>query len=143
MNPLLAAMSAIAFNAATPATWSTIFGISSLDDVRRVLSGWTSQVEYDGRRAWPGWFTDQQILHRALTSWPEAANRWWAMDDEYTRYHRLDKLELEQEEGLEPHRREAIGRGAYSDYVCLFPYRSHREVNDLVLELGIAAAQGR
>jgi hypothetical protein len=132
---------AMAFNAAIPTTWSELFSVSSIDDVRRRLRDWTSGIEYDGRRAWPGWFTDQEILHRTLTTWPQAPHRWWAMDDDYTGYRRLDKLELEREDGLEPHRREEIRSGAYSDYVCLFPYREHREINDLVLQLGIEAAK--
>jgi hypothetical protein len=31
----------------------------------------------------------------------------------------------------------------YSDYNCLVPYREHREVNELVLELALEAARTR
>ena len=131
---------AIAFNAATPSTWAELFGVTSLDDVRLQLAEWTSGLEYDGRRAWPGWYRDQEILYETLTRWPDASNRWWAFDDDYTRYHRLDKLELEREDGLEPHRRKGLRNRSYSDYVCLFPYGEHREVNDVVLRLALDAA---
>ncbi|MBV8479001.1 MAG: hypothetical protein JOY72_01735 [Actinobacteria bacterium] len=133
---------AMAYNAALPSTWSEVFGVSSIDDVRRQLAEWTTDLEYDGRRAWPGWYTDQQLLYSALTTWRQAPNRWWVMDDDYTRHRQLDRLELEREldTGLGPHRRDGIRRGAYSDYICLFPYREHKEVNDLVLELALEAA---
>lgn len=132
---------AIAFNAAVPTTWSELFEVTTLEDVRDCLRGWTLGLEYDGRRAWPGWFTDQQTLYRTLTNWPQATERWWAMDDGYTRYCRLDKLELEHEQGLEAHRREGLQRQEYSDYVCLFPYDEYKVVNDMILELGVDAAR--
>ena len=128
---------AISYNAAAPATWSDVFGISSVEDVRSRLEAWTSSLEYDGRRAWPGWYTDQEILYRVLTQWPEASRRWWVMDDAFTNYRQLTRLDLEQEEGLSPHRRKDLRRRAYSDYICLFPYHAYREVNDRVLEIGL------
>jgi hypothetical protein len=132
---------AIAFNAATPATWSELFNVSTLDDVRVRLTEWTSGVEYDGQRGGPGWYRDQEILYQTITRWPQAPARWWAFDDEYTGYHRLDKLDLERERGLEPHRRQALHKQIYSDYVCLFPYGAHREINDLVLRIALKATQ--
>jgi hypothetical protein len=130
------------FNAAKPSTWSEIFGVETEDDVRSRLLEWTSNIQYDGRRAWPGWFTDQQMLYRMLMQWAGRAARWWALDDTYTRHLQLDRLELEGEDGLSKSRQAAILRQEYSEYVCLFPYRAHRDVNDLVLELGLAAARG-
>lgn len=134
---------AMAYNAAAPATWGEIFGVSSLDDVRARLAGWTQGLEYDGRRAWPGWYTDQLILYRALMQWPGRGERWWMLDDDFTRHRQLDRLQLEREQGLEPHRREGIRRHEYSDFICLFPYHAHRSVNDEVLALGLQAAGGR
>jgi hypothetical protein len=135
------AMVSMLFNAATPQTWSDLFGISTLEDVRARLAAWASNITYDGRRAWPGWYTDQQLLYAALMEWPDAPRRWWAMDDDYCRHDQLDRLELMNEEGLAPHRQDEILAQVYSEYVCLFPYQEHREVNDLVLQLALAAAQ--
>ena len=132
----------IAFNAATPKTWSDLFGVSTEGDVRARLAAWTEGLEYHGGRAWPGWYRDQEILYETVLGWPEAADRWWAMDDDYTRYRRLDRLVVEREGGLIAARREDLREQAYSDYVCLFPCEEHREVNDLVLELALEAASG-
>ena len=131
---------AIAYNAARPATWSSVFGVESIDDVRSILSAWTSGIEYDGRRAWPGWYTDQQILYAQLMRWPDAPRRWWMLDDDYTRHRQLDRLELERDGVLDEHHRDGIRRLAYSDYNCLFPYARHRDTNDLVLRLALEAA---
>lgn len=136
-------MVSMLFNAATPQTWSDVFGVSTLDEVRAKLAAWTSNVEYVCDRGNRGWYTDQKLLYRALTSWPEAPRRWWLMDDEYSRHNQLDRLELENEEGLSPRRRAEILHQAYSEFVCLFPYREHRAVNDLVLELALEAARRR
>lgn len=89
-----------------------------------------------------GWYTDQHLLHRAVTSWPKARKRWWVLDDAYMKHHQLDRLELEREDGLEPHRQAGILAQDYTEYVCLFPYEEHREVNDLVLRLALEAAGG-
>jgi hypothetical protein len=129
------------YNAARPATWGELFDVSSVDDVRARLAEWTRGLEYDGRRAWPGWYTDQKILYRTLMEWPERRNRWWLLDDDYTRHRQLDRLELQHEPGLSERREKGIRRGEYSDYVCLFPYGEHRDVSDRVLSLGLEAAQ--
>jgi hypothetical protein len=128
-------------NAATPETWSAIFGVSTVDEVRAQLTAWTSGLEYVCDRGNTGWYTDQQLLYRALTSWPEAGRRWWAMDDDYTNHNQLDRLELEDEDGLTADRQAGILAQAYSEYVCLFPYEEHREVNDIVLSLALEAAR--
>lgn len=128
------------FNAALPATWSELFHVDDLDDVRRRLREWSDGLVYDGRRGWDGWYTDQRVLHRSLTAWVDASTRWWVLDDEYCRHNQLERLELAREDGLLPHRRAALRRQEYSEFICLVPYRAHRDVNDLVLELGIAAA---
>lgn len=133
----------IAFNAATPKTWGDVFDVSSVTEVRARLAEWTAGLDYHGGRAWPGWYRDQQILYETLTGWDEAPTRWWAMDDDYTRYNRLDRLHVERDGGLGPARKRGLREQAYSDYVCLFPFEDHREVNDLVLQLALDAAKGK
>jgi hypothetical protein len=131
----------IVFNAATPGTWGEVFGVEGLDDVRRHLADWGAGKEYDGRRGWEGWHTDQRTLYRALREWPARDERLWTLDDDYCGFNRLDRLELEHEDGLLAHRRRALRAMKYSDYNCLGPYREHRELNKLVLELGLEAAR--
>jgi hypothetical protein len=131
----------IMFNAATPATWTEIFGVRTVDEARAQLASWADGREYDGRRGWEGWYTDQQILFEALRSWPAARDRHWLLDDVYCGFNRLDRLELERENGLEPHRVRALQTARYSDYNCLTPYDRYRNVHEQVLELALEAAR--
>jgi hypothetical protein len=131
----------MSFNAATPSTWSELFAVASEADVRARLVEWGGGLHYDGRRGWDGWYTDQQVLYRTLTGWPEAPRRWWVLDDAYTRYRQPDRLELEREQGLEPHRRDDIRARRYSEFNCLLPYGENQEVNDLVLELALQSGR--
>lgn len=133
----------IMFNAARPETWGDVFGVATIDDVRRELARWTSGLEYDGRKAWPGWYTDQQTLYRTLMSWPQRGERLWVLDDQYCRYRRLNRDKLADEAGLEPWRVEGIRRLEYSDFNCFVPYREHQAINDRVLALGLEHARMR
>jgi len=134
---------AISFNAAAPATWAEVLGVGGPGDVRERLASWGDGLEYDGRRAWPGWYTDQQLLYEALWRWPARPRRLWLLDDEYCGFRRLDRLDLEREQGLGPRRRRDLERLRYTDYNCLSPFDEHRRVNELVLELGLEAASRR
>jgi len=129
------------FNAARPETWADVFGISTEDDVRAELARWADGLEYDGRKAWPGWYTDQQTLYRTLLSWPARGERLWLLDDQYCGFRRLNRDKLVDEDGLEPWRIAGIRRNEYSDYNCLVPYREHAETNDRVLALGLETAR--
>jgi len=131
----------IMFNAALPATWGEIFGIATIDDVRAELTRWTDGLEYDGRHAWPGWYTDQKTLYEKLLSWPARSDRLWMMDDQYCRFRRLDRLELASEAGIDPSRIDGMRRLDYSDFNCFVPYSEHREINDEVLALGLEFAR--
>jgi len=129
------------FNAASPATWAEVFGVQTLDDVRAELFRWGDGLEYDGRRAWPGWYTDQEMLYRKLMSWPARNERLWMLDDQYCRYSRLNRDKLVDEAGLEPWRIEGMRRLHYSDFNCFVPYAEHRQINDRVLKLGLEIAR--
>jgi hypothetical protein len=133
----------IMFNAALPATWADVFGVASIEGVRTELARWADNLEYDGRRAWPGWYTDQHTLYQKLLSWPARSDRLWVLDDQYCRYRRLDRMELANEVELEPWRINGMRQLDYSDFNCFIPYAGHREINDRVLALGLDIARAK
>src|SRR5205814_2149267 len=98
------------FNAALPATWGEVFEIASIEDVRSKLTSWGEGLDYDGRRGWSGWYTDQHRLYETLLSWPARSERLWVLDDQYCRYRRLDRMELAAEIELEQWRVDGIKR---------------------------------
>jgi hypothetical protein len=134
---------AVGFNAALPRTWREVFDVATIEDVRTELARWANGLRYDGRRGWDGWYTDQHRLYERLLSWPARNERLWVLDDQYSRYRRLDRMYLAGEAGLKQRRIEAIRRCEYSDFNCFVPYREHRAINDRVLELAVEAARGR
>jgi hypothetical protein len=134
---------AVAFNAALPATWREVFDVGTIEEVRSELARWSNGLHYDGRRGWDGWYTDQHQLYERLLSWCARNERLWVLDDQYSRYRRLDRMDFTDETGLEQWRIEAIRKREYSDFNCFVPYLEHRIVNDRVLELALAAARAQ
>ncbi len=125
------------YNAAAPATWASVFGVTSIDEARARLAEWAEAVEYSGDHGGPGWITDQQILYRALLDHGARTATVWLLDDYYTRYRRLERAALLKVGRIDEHDRRLILRGAYSDFHCVFPYSRFRELNDLAVDLAI------
>ena len=108
--------------------------------MRSKLTSWGEGLDYDGRRGWSGWYTDQHRLYETLLSWPARSERLWVLDDQYCRYRRLDRMELAAEIELEQWRVDGIKRLNYSDFNCFVPYTEHRQINDRVLALALEVA---
>lgn len=125
----------ICFNAARPRTWSELFEVESIDDVRAQLARWTSGLDYDGVRGGAGWDTDQRILYRRLLDWGRATRRAWILSDFDTRHARLDRGVLEKPRALTREQEARIRAHGYSDFHCLLPQSEFRELNERVLEL--------
>jgi hypothetical protein len=134
---------AIPYNAATPQTWAEVFGVDGLDDVARRLRDWGGGVDYDGTRGGRGWYTDQILLHDVLLPWGATSGRLWLLDDQFTRYHRLEREDIEVAGGLTPAIRRGILGKRYTDFNCLLPHSRFREINEEVVELGIRASGER
>jgi len=131
------------YNAALPRTWSTIFEVATLDDVRTRLAQWGAAVEYAGVRGGTGWLTDQQLLYRTLLDHGRRSRNVWILDDHYAGYRRLENAVLLRRGRLDARDRRRILRGAYSDFHCVHPYGEFRELNDLAVDLAIAGARRR
>jgi hypothetical protein len=125
---------AIAYNAARPETWASVFDVSTADDVRARLAEWTTPIEYDGVRGGAGWYTDQHVLFRTLEAWPERNDRHWVLDDAYTGFRRLDRHDV-AESGLSRRQARDVGRGRYTDFDSLVPHTEFGAVNDSVIRL--------
>jgi hypothetical protein len=55
--------------AATPATFSDLFDVSTLEDVREKMIEWSNESPADGRHGGQGWCTDQIKLYQHITHW--------------------------------------------------------------------------
>lgn len=78
----------IPYNAAAPATWGEVFGVTSMQDLRTRLAELTREVPFEGRGA-TGWYQDQRILRDALMAWPSRDERLWMLSHSLTGERRL------------------------------------------------------
>ncbi|MGI8421327.1 MAG: hypothetical protein ACR2MU_03560 [Gaiellaceae bacterium] len=124
----------ICYNAALPSTWAEVFTVESLADVRERLRVWAAGIEYAGRRAGPGWDTDQELLYRTLLDWAGRTRRAWILDDHYTGHRRLERAPIEKRRGLTDAERRGVRRGRYSDYHALPPTAELRVLNEQVVD---------
>jgi hypothetical protein len=130
---------ALCYNASTPATWGEIFRVGDEGDVTARLREWGADLVYEGSRGGSGWFTDQLLLHRELLPWGTRTGRLWLLDDQYTGFRRLDRIDIEPQGRLTPEIERDILTRAYTDFHCLVPPDRFRDLNDQVVELAIRA----
>jgi len=57
------------YNAAHPTTWASVFSIKSEDDIEAALRN-SYQNTYDGRPGAAGWYSDQELMYKALIHYP-------------------------------------------------------------------------
>ena len=139
---------AICYNAASPKTWSEIFGgINDVVDVRRKLEEWAALCpEYDGTHGGKGWSFDQRILFDTLKNWcvnESRRERIAVLTDSETGYCRLDRLDLMRSGRFTAEQAEMVRKGAYSDYHMLRPNQKFMEINNRIVELAVSGAKRR
>jgi hypothetical protein len=131
----------VCYNAARPATWSSVFDVSDLDDVRARLEAWARDVGYTGEHGGDGWNTDQLILYRTLVERGRARGDVWILDDYFTRFRRLMRVRVAKWGELTAEGRANIAARRYTDYDLLLPNEGrNRELNELVLDVAAEAA---
>ena len=61
-------MLAVCYNLAKGSTWSEIFNIKTKKDIVEKLNKWYN-IEYNGIKNCPGWYTDQKKLYQKIFGW--------------------------------------------------------------------------
>lgn len=130
---------AICYNAASPATWSAMFGgVRDLGDVRDGLAAWAAASrDYDGRHGGSGWNTDQRILFEQAARWSreDGRGRVVSLTDADTGYRRLDRLDMEYDGGLIERDFEDARAGRFTDCHMMRPPDRHAAFNEAVAGL--------
>jgi hypothetical protein len=125
---------------ATPQTWSELFGIETVKDVRTTLENWAHRNPADGNHGGTGWCTDQQILYVAIKGWEqECPNRigllpWTQTIPRLDRGNPNEWLQYSQALG------ENIQTFTYIDF-HMPPYYQFKQQIDGILYLAIRANQ--
>jgi hypothetical protein len=130
----------ICYNAALPRTWASVFGVHDADDVRVRLREWAVGVEYAGSHGGIGWTTDQRQLYRILLERGRRERDVWILDDDFTRYRRLERAYVEKWGTLSGAARRGIERRSFSDFHLLRAGGKHEKLNELVVDAAIEAA---
>jgi hypothetical protein len=116
------------YNAAHPATWTSVFGSAPTETL---LREWYGGTGYDGVHGGRGWNTDQLILVRELRRW---SGQTLVHSDAQTKFRRLCRsFPPETWTTQRSQLRRLIRSGVFADYHCLRPYPDHKEVNDWVV----------
>jgi hypothetical protein len=125
---------------ATPQTWSELFGIETVKDVRTTLESWAQRNPADGNHGGTGWCTDQQILYVAIKGWEqECPNRIGLLPWTQT-ISRLDRGNPNEWFQYSQILNENIQTSTYVDF-HMPPYYQFKQQIDGILYLAIRANQ--
>ena len=114
---------AVCYNVATPKTWSSIFNINSIEDIKlRLVERYKTIVD--------GWFTDQADLYTKVNEWNNITNGFIILKDKDTKFKRLDRGDMSS--GT---MNTDIKNGLYTDYHCLRPYDDYMMENEKIYNL--------
>lgn len=122
----------ICYNVALNKTWSEIFNINSVEDIRNRLSEVFSSIKYVEGHGKDGWTTDQLDLYKYVMKWNEKTNNFIGLLDNETGYKRLCRRE---NPALLKDKFDEIKSGKYSDYHCYRPYDIFIRENEVIFQL--------
>lgn len=122
---------AMCYNVATPNIWTSIFNITSLQDIKERLITVYEQNQYADIHGGKGWNLDQLHLYQKVMQWNSITNNFVILNDYSTGYYRLDRVRfLFNQTTIND-----IKYGKYSDYHCLRPYNQYKDINETIYDL--------
>lgn len=125
----------ICYCVANPKTWSNIFNINSIDDIKNRLISVFIQNEHKEGHGNIGWSLDQVYLYKAVNLYNKKSNILILLRDKNTNFSRFDRKHLRKINKLSIDIENNISSEKYSDYHCKRPFDEHKEINNRILEL--------
>ena len=120
----------MAWQIASSNTWREVFGISNLDDIKERLIEVNKSIKYQNKHGGEGWCKDQIDLYKYVMNWKNKENNYVVLKDSNTKFKRLNRGGFNKEELLKSNI-----KGKYSDYHCLRPMSTYKDINYKILEL--------
>ena len=111
------------YNVAPPSVWKEMFAGEELET-------WHTIEFYDGNPGGSGWNIDQRVLTERFEAYQ---GKKIILNDKITKYYRLCRSEPRAFYNVSQLEL-AIRKGMYSDYHCLRPYATHKQINDFIVE---------
>ena len=120
------------YNVGLSTTWSSIFNITSLEDINKRLIDVYKTIKYDDGYGKSGWGTDQIDFYNYVMAWNTTTNNFIILNDKNTGFNRLNRntFMLDNNNNVN-----LIKNGHYSDYHCFRPYNFYKDINDKILDL--------
>jgi hypothetical protein len=117
---------AMCYNVALPKTWSEIFNIKSLEDIKQriiLVNDNTKIIEGHGKQ---GWCTDQSTLYKDVNRWHKKTQNFVCLKESQTGFCRLDRPKFSK---LDDKISKNITSGIYSDYHLHRPMNQYEKLN--------------
>jgi hypothetical protein len=122
---------AMCYNVGLSNTWSSIFNIHNIEDIKQRLIDVYKNINYVDGHGKSGWGTDQIDFYNYVMAWNNTTNNFVTLNDGNTGYNRLDRNTFI----LDNNNTNLIKNGHYSDYHCYRPYYQYKDINDKIVEL--------
>ena len=117
---------AMCYNIATPKIWKDIFGIKSKDDIINYIKYVNDNNKIEEGHGNTGWCIDQITLYDKVIEWNKKTNNFICLNEKQTKFNRLDRNTFNI---FNPHIRNNIISGKYTDYHCYRPMSKYSKIN--------------
>ena len=119
---------------ATPAVWSTLFRIKTIEDVRKRLTEYSEQYQSNGRHGGVGWCSDQIELYNVVKAAEPNTIGLVPWTPQIPRIDRIEEVDYNmQKANIDA----ALKRGVVVDY-HMPPFKKNRDIIQLILNQVVA-----
>ena len=125
---------AMCYNVAISKIWKEIFNINSIEDINIRLKEVFYELKHGYQIRGCGWGSDQIDLYTYVMEWNIKTNNFIKFSDCITGFSRLDRCESFST-NISDELKNKIKSGFFSDYHCLRPYSTHKEINEQIYNL--------
>jgi hypothetical protein len=123
------------FNAATPSTWATLTGVSTMEDLDFMLDNIAENVVFDGIPGGLGWYTDQQLLYTLAVKFRRNGFPLKILNDADTGFNRLDRADFNKILASLDNYHNHASKGLYTDFHMPRPYSAYKQAIDRLVDL--------
>lgn len=121
----------ICYNVALAKTWSDIFKINSIDDIKNRLTEIFKNYNVMDGIGNKGWGIDQVKLYQRVFEWNKKTNNFVFLKEKETKFKRLNRNSFHFNELNRL--KDKIKNGKYTDYHCYRPMNKYKKINEKIL----------
>jgi len=122
---------AMCYNIAHQQTWSDVFKINTIEDIKNRLITIYKNIKYIDGHGKSGWCTDQIDLYNYIMEWNKKTKNFICLKENKTKFCRLDRNTFSLNNIIINN----IKNEKYSDYHCFRPLKQYEELNNKIYEI--------